>query len=105
MRAKRTHGAPAVSPDHEPLPDHERPPDATGLTIDWIGVQETGGGGQLLPAWLVAGLTAVRAVPFLVRRAASRPTARSGPAAAPASGDPPAADPASGGPPGPVGRA
>lgn len=71
MRAKRTHSAPPSPPE-----DEEHPPDATGLTIDWIGVSETGGGGQLLPAWLVAGLTAVRGVPFLAQRAAARLTRR-----------------------------
>jgi hypothetical protein len=70
MRAKRTHAARAVTTDDG------SPPDATGLTIDWIGVQETGGGGQLLPAWLVASLVGLRAVPFLARRAASRLTGR-----------------------------
>jgi len=52
-------------------------------TIDWIGVQETGGGGQLLPVWFVGGLAALRAAPFVawrisrrlarVRRGGSRP--------------------------------
>ncbi len=78
MRAKRTHSAPPPPPD-----DDEHPPDATGLTIDWIGVQETGGGGQLLPAWLVASLVGVRAVPFLVRRTAARLTGRRSPAGNP----------------------
>jgi hypothetical protein len=47
-------------------------PDATGQTIDWIGVQETGGGGQLLPAWIVAGLVALRAAPFVAWRVSRR---------------------------------
>ena len=82
MRAKRTHSAPLSPPD-----DDEPPPDATGLTIDWIGVQATGGGGAgILPAWLVAGLTAARGVPFLARRAAARLTGRRSPAGDP--GDP-----------------
>ncbi len=77
MRAKRTHAA------RPPAKDDGRPPDATGLTIDWIGVQETGGGGQLLPAWLVASLVGLRAIPFLARRAAARLTGRGGRAADP----------------------
>lgn len=52
--------------------DREKPPDATGLTIDWIGVSETGGGGQLLPAWLVAGLVGLRAAPFVAWRVSKR---------------------------------
>jgi hypothetical protein len=77
MRAKRTRARPTAAPDRE------KPPDATGVTIDWIGVQETGGGGQLLPVWFVGGLAALRAAPFVawrisrrlarVRRGGSRP--------------------------------
>jgi hypothetical protein len=79
VRAKRIHSAPPSPPDGE-----EHPPDATGLTIDWIGVQATGGGGAgILPAWLVAGLTAARGVPFLARRAAARLTGRRSPAGDP----------------------
>lgn len=64
MKAKRTRAVP------DRRPRRKSPPDATGQTIDWIGVQETGGGGQLLPVWLVGGLVAIRSVPFMVRRAA-----------------------------------
>jgi hypothetical protein len=79
MRAKRTHSAPPPPPDAD-----EHPPDATGLTIDWIGVQATGGGGAgILPAWLVAALAAARAVPFLARRAVARLTGRRSPAGGP----------------------
>jgi hypothetical protein len=31
MRKKRTRGRP-------PAPDRDKPPDATGLTIDWLGI-------------------------------------------------------------------
>ncbi len=73
MRAKRTHKQPA------PAPDTGRPPDATGLTIDWIGTIATGGGGAgMLPVWLVVGLTAVRAAPFVVWRATRRLAGRGG---------------------------
>ena len=66
MRAKRTRARPTAAPDRE------KPPDATGLTIDWIGAQETGGGGQLLPAWIVAGLVGLRAAPFVAWRMSRR---------------------------------
>jgi hypothetical protein len=63
-KRRRTTAAPAHRQD--------KPPDAAGLTIDWIGVQETGGGGQLLPVWLVAGLVGLRALPFVVWRLSRR---------------------------------
>jgi hypothetical protein len=66
MRAKRTRARPTAAPDRE------KPPDATGATIDWIGVQETGGGGQLLPVWFVGGLAALRAAPFVAWRISRR---------------------------------
>ena len=66
MRAKRTRARPTAAPDRE------KPPDATGLTIDWIGAQETGGGGQLFPAWIVAGLVGLRAAPFVAWRMSRR---------------------------------
>jgi len=50
MRKKRTRARP-------PAPDRDKPPDATGLTIDWIGVQATGSGGAtVIPTWIVGGL-------------------------------------------------
>jgi len=53
--------------------DGGKPPDATGLTIDWIGVQATGSGGSsAVPAGIVAVLAALRAAPFLVRRTSGR---------------------------------
>jgi len=66
MRQKRTRREPAAQPGD----DH--PPDATGLTIDWIGTQETGGGGATFPWFVVVALVALRALPFLVRKAAQR---------------------------------
>ena len=50
-----------------------KPADATGLTIDWIGVQATGGGAaSLLPWWLVWALVAIRALPFIAWNASRR---------------------------------
>ena len=66
MRKKRTRA-------RRPAPDRDKPPDATGLTIDWIGVQATGSGGQtVIPFWIVGGLMALRAAPFLVWRVSRR---------------------------------
>ena len=66
MRKKRTRGRP-------PAPDGDKPPDATGLTIDWIGVQATGSGGAtVIPTWIVGGLMALRAAPFLVWKVSRR---------------------------------
>jgi len=82
MRRKRTRAAPA------PTPDEGKPPDATGLTIDWIGVQATGSGGPgLLGSWVVVGLTAVRAAPFLAWKAARRLRGRAAPASSSGSGE------------------
>jgi len=44
-----------------PAPTWDKPPDATGLTIDWLGVQATAGGGWGDAAWIVGGLMALRA--------------------------------------------
>jgi hypothetical protein len=71
MRAKRARSRPAT-----PVPP-EKPPDATGLTIDWIAQQSVGGGG-LLPWWLVWGLVALRAAPFVAWRMARRLAGRGG---------------------------
>jgi hypothetical protein len=49
-----------------PAPTRDKPPDATGLTIDWLGVQATAGGGWGDAAWIVGGLMALRAGPFLI---------------------------------------
>jgi len=66
MRKKRTRARP-------PAPDRDKPPDATGLTIDWIGVQATGrGGATVIPPWIVGGLMALRAAPFLVWKVSRR---------------------------------
>ncbi len=60
MRKKRTRARP-------PTPDRDKPPDATGLTIDWLGIQATDGGAAgCLPFWFVGGLMALRAAPFVV---------------------------------------
>jgi len=54
-------------------PDRDKPPDATGLTIDWLGIQATGSGGpSVLPFWFVGGLVALRAAPFVVWRLSRR---------------------------------
>jgi hypothetical protein len=46
------------------VPDRDKPPDATGLTIDWLGIQATGSGAaSILPFWFVGGLMALRAAP------------------------------------------
>ena len=67
MRAKRTRTRPGATPGGEDAPD------ATGQTIDWIGTQATGGGGaSVLPEFVVGGLAALRAAPFLARKAARR---------------------------------
>jgi hypothetical protein len=56
-----------------PASDSDKPPDATGLTIDWLGIQTTGSGGPgVLPFWLVGGLVALRAAPFVVWRLSRR---------------------------------
>lgn len=56
-----------------PAPDRDKPPDATGLTIDWLGIQTTGGGGaSVLPIWIVGGLMVLRAAPFVVWRVTRR---------------------------------
>jgi len=66
MRKKRTRARPRA-------PDRDKPPDATGLTIDWIGVQATGSGGAtVIPTWIVGGLMALRAAPFLVWKVSRR---------------------------------
>jgi hypothetical protein len=73
MRAKRTRTQTAPAP----TPDDEHPPDATGQTIDWIGVQATGSGGQsIIPVWIVGGLAALRALPFIAWRVSRRLAAR-----------------------------
>jgi hypothetical protein len=67
MRAKRARSRPATR-----KPD-DKPPDATGLTIDWIAQQSVAGGGAtLLPWWFVWTLVAVRAAPFVAWRIARR---------------------------------
>jgi hypothetical protein len=67
MRQKRTRTRSAAPPSDE------HPPDATGLTIDWIGVQATGSGGvSAVWVFVVGGLAALRALPFVARRAARR---------------------------------
>ena len=49
------------------------------MTVDWLGVQATGGGGaSLLPWWLIGTLMAIRAVPYLAWRAARRLVGRRG---------------------------
>jgi hypothetical protein len=66
MRKKRTRA-------RLPTPDRDKPPDATGLTIDWLGIQATGGGAAgCLPFWFVDGLMALRAAPFLVWKVSRR---------------------------------
>ncbi len=63
MRKKRTRARTRA-------PDRDKPPDATGLTIDWLGIQATGGGAAgCLPFWFVGGLMALRAGPFLIWKA------------------------------------
>jgi hypothetical protein len=72
MRAKRAGSCSATR-----KPD-DKPPDATGLTMDWIAQQSVGGGGEtLLPWWFVWMLVAVRAAPFVAWRIA-RPLAGRG---------------------------
>jgi hypothetical protein len=64
MRRKRTRA-------QHPAPDRDKPPDATGLTIDWLGIQATGSGAAgCLPFWFVGGLMALRAAPFVVWKVA-----------------------------------
>jgi hypothetical protein len=48
------------------------------MTVDWLGVQATGGGASLLPWWLIGPLMAIRAVPYLARRVARRLVGRRG---------------------------
>jgi hypothetical protein len=67
MRRKRVRQRPAAAPRDE------RPPDATGQTIDWMGVQSTAGGGCANEAGcLVVGLVALRAAPFVIWRVSRR---------------------------------
>lgn len=43
------------------------------MTVDWLAAQATGGGGaSLLPWWVIGPLTAIRALPYVVRRAGER---------------------------------
>jgi hypothetical protein len=66
MRRKRTRA-------RHPAPDRDKPPDATGLTIDWLGIQTTGGGALgCLPFWFVGGPMALRAAPFLLWKVSRR---------------------------------
>jgi hypothetical protein len=67
MRKKRTRA-------QHPAPDRDKPPDATGLTIDWLGIQATGSGGGAgcLPPWFVGGLMALRAASFLLWKVSRR---------------------------------
>jgi hypothetical protein len=66
MRKRRTRA-------RHPAPDRDKPPDATGLTIDWLGIQTTGAGGaSILPFWFVGRLMALRAAPFVVWRVSRR---------------------------------
>jgi hypothetical protein len=49
------------------------------MTVDWLGVQATGGGGaSLLPWWLIGALMAIRAAPYVAWRAARRLIGRGG---------------------------
>jgi hypothetical protein len=67
MRKRRTRA-------RHPALDRDKPPDATGLTIDWLGIQATGSGGgaSFLPFWFIGGLMVLRAAPFLVWRVSRR---------------------------------
>ena len=57
----------------------EHPPDATGLTIDWVGVQATGSGPvSAVEVFVVGGLAALRALPFVAWGAALRHAPRAG---------------------------
>jgi hypothetical protein len=54
-------------------PDRDKPPDATGLTIDWLGIQATGSGwASAVPVFIVGGLVVLRAAPFVVWRVSRR---------------------------------
>lgn len=68
MRAKRPLSRPVrTTRGAEPRGDQ------AGMTVDWLGVQATGGGGaSVLPLWLIGALAAIRAIPYLVQRAARR---------------------------------
>ena len=49
------------------------------MTVDWLGVQATGGGGaSQLPLWLIGTLMAIRAAPYIVGRTARRLVGRRG---------------------------
>jgi hypothetical protein len=68
MRAKRLSSRPVHTPHGE-----EPRGDQAGMTVDWLGVQATGGGGaSMLPLRLIGALSAIRAFPYLVQRAARR---------------------------------
>ena len=70
------------------MPSDEHPPDATGLTVDWIGVQATGSGGT--PAvwvFVVGGLAALRALPFVVWKAVHRLRGQAAPTSSSGSGE------------------
>jgi hypothetical protein len=82
MRRKRTGKRPAAPPSDE------HPPDVTGLTVDWIGVQATGSGGT--PAvwvFIVGGLAAIRALPFVVWKAVQRLRGQAAPTPSSSSGE------------------
>ena len=82
MRQKRTRPRPAA-----PVSD-EHPPDATGLTIDWVGVQATGSGPvSAVEVFVVGGLAALRALPFVAWRAARRQRGRAAPNSSSGSGE------------------
>ncbi len=66
MRKRRTRARPRA-------PDRDKPPDATGLTIDWLGIQATGSGwASAIPFLIVGGLMALRAAPFLTWKVSRR---------------------------------
>jgi hypothetical protein len=84
MRRKRTRTRPAA-----PASD-EHPPDATGLTIDWVGVQATGSGPvSAVEVFVVGGLAALRALPFVAWRAARRRRGQAASTSSSGSGDGP----------------
>jgi len=81
MRQKRTRPRPAA-----PASD-EHPPDATGLTIDWVGVQATASGPvSAVEVFVVGSLAALRALPFAAWRAARRRRGRAAPTSSSGSG-------------------
>ncbi len=62
-----------VRPRPDAAPRDDRPPDATGQTVDWIGVQASGGGGCGAEAVGIVGvLAALRAAPFVIWRVSRR---------------------------------